>query len=266
MSTASASVQACCCINRCLCHGLGSHVQWACSCRALDRALAAVAYQLPWVASSIACSAPLQTTATRQACTGPYRQQCDHCRMPELIRHLFFWSQKHLRSLWGRSYPRRAQSCCQRALTSARPSGRMATPPWDGPADWEMVRRHSGRSICLPEHIPLLAVFLPDQGDPWHERTGTQLASGPMQICISPNELSRTDTVQSQGGQGAGPLGGVVLAQSDLVLWTNALATAPPWQIPLRRDLLSQRGGTCWHPHPDLWNLHVWSLDGTQSF
>ncbi len=44
------------------------------------------------------------------------------------------------------------------------------------------------------------------------------------------------------------------------------LATAPPWQIPLRRDLLSQRGGTLWHPCPDLWNLHVWSLDGTQRF
>ncbi len=44
------------------------------------------------------------------------------------------------------------------------------------------------------------------------------------------------------------------------------LATAPPWQIPLRRDLLSQRGGTLWHPRPDLWNLHVWSLDGTRRF
>ncbi len=37
-SSPSASVQACCCINRCLCHGLGSHVQWACSIGALDRA------------------------------------------------------------------------------------------------------------------------------------------------------------------------------------------------------------------------------------
>ncbi len=44
------------------------------------------------------------------------------------------------------------------------------------------------------------------------------------------------------------------------------LATAPPWQIPLKRDLLSQRGGTLWHPRPDLWNLHVWSLDGTRRF
>ncbi len=44
------------------------------------------------------------------------------------------------------------------------------------------------------------------------------------------------------------------------------LVTAPPWQIPLRKDLLTQRRGTLWHPRPDLWKLHVWSLDGTQRF
>ncbi len=44
------------------------------------------------------------------------------------------------------------------------------------------------------------------------------------------------------------------------------LATVPPWQIPLRGDLPSQRGGTLWHPRPDLWNLHIWSLDGTRRF
>ncbi len=42
-----------------------------------------------------------------------------------------------------------------------------------------------------------------------------------------------------------------------------SLATVPPWRIPLRKDLLSQGLGTIWHPHPDLWNLHVWLLDGT---
>ncbi len=44
------------------------------------------------------------------------------------------------------------------------------------------------------------------------------------------------------------------------------LVTAPPWQIPLRKDLLPQRRGTLWHPRPDLWELHVWSLDGTRRF
>ncbi len=42
-----------------------------------------------------------------------------------------------------------------------------------------------------------------------------------------------------------------------------SLTTAPPWRIPLRKDLLSQGLGTIWHPRPDLWNLHVWLLDGT---
>ncbi len=42
------------------------------------------------------------------------------------------------------------------------------------------------------------------------------------------------------------------------------LATAPPWPIPLRKDLLSQGLGTIWHLRPDLWNLHVWLLDGTR--
>ncbi len=44
------------------------------------------------------------------------------------------------------------------------------------------------------------------------------------------------------------------------------LVTTPPWQIPLRKDLLTQRRGTLWHPRPDLWKLHVWSLDGTRRF
>ncbi len=43
-----------------------------------------------------------------------------------------------------------------------------------------------------------------------------------------------------------------------------SLATAPPWHIPLRKDILSQGLGTIWHPHPALWNLHVWLLDGTR--
>ncbi len=43
-----------------------------------------------------------------------------------------------------------------------------------------------------------------------------------------------------------------------------SLATVPPWRIPLRKDLLSQGLGTIWHPRPDLWNLHVWLLDGTR--
>ncbi len=44
------------------------------------------------------------------------------------------------------------------------------------------------------------------------------------------------------------------------------LATAPPWPIPLRKDLLNQRWGTLWQPRSDLWKHHMWSLDGTRRF
>ncbi len=210
-SSPSASIQACCCVNRCLCHGLGSHVQRACSCRALDRVPVAVACQLPRVASSMACSAPLQRAATRQACTGPYEQHCDRC-----VHQPPGWStlpspvatrppsppleSEASEVASRRSYPWRAQSCSRRALTSACPSGRMATPPRGSPADLETLRGCSGRPVCLPGHIPLPPVLLPVRGDPRHGRAGTQLASGPTQVCVSPSEPSRTDPVQGQGG------------------------------------------------------------------
>ncbi len=50
-----------------------------------------------------------------------------------------------------RSYPWRAQSCSRRALTSARPSGRMATPPRGSPADLETLRGRSGRPVASPD-------------------------------------------------------------------------------------------------------------------
>ncbi len=237
-SSPSASIQACCCINRCLYHGLGGHVQRACSCGALVRAPAAVAYQLPRVAGSMACSAPLQNAATREACTRPYGQHCDRCvhqppRRSTLPSHVATrppsppLESEAPEVASRRSYPRQAQSCSRRTLTSARPSGRMATPPRCNPADLETLRGCSGRPVCHPGHVPLPAVFLPVRGDPRYRRAGIQLASGPTQICVPPSEPSRTDPVQGQGGRGASPFGGALLAQSDLVPRTDAPRDSP---------------------------------------
>ena len=40
------------------------------------------------------------------------------------------------------------------------------------------------------------------------------------------------------------------------------LASTAPWPVPVRRDLLSQARGSIWHPHPELWSLHVWAING----
>ncbi len=45
----------------------------------------------------------------------------------------------------------------------------------------------------------------------------TQLAAGPSQVCISPSEQDCTDIVQDQGGRGADPARGAILAHPDLV-------------------------------------------------
>ncbi len=36
----------------------------------------------------------------------------------------------------------------------------------------------------------------------------------------------------------------------------------PPWEIPIRRDLLSQLQGKICHPQPELWKLWVWPIQG----
>lgn len=41
-----------------------------------------------------------------------------------------------------------------------------------------------------------------------------------------------------------------------------SLLDGPPWEIPLRRDLLSPGGKAVLHPHPELWKLHLWPLKG----
>ncbi len=148
-------------------------------------------------------------------------------RMSQLSRHLLLWSQKHLRSLRAVHVPGELNRAADEFSRQHAPSGRMATPPQGTPADLETLRGRSGRPVCLPGHVSLPVVFLPVRGDPRYGCAGMQLASGLTQICVSPSEPSRTDPVQGQGGRGASPLGGALLAHSDLVPRTNAPRDSP---------------------------------------
>ncbi len=276
-SSPRASIQARCCFNRCLCHGLGGHVQRARSRGALDRAPAAVAYQLPRVAGSIACSAPLQNAATREAYTGPFGQHCDRCvhqppgrsTLPSRVETRppsppLESEASEVAS--RRSCPRRAQSCSRRALTSARPSGRVATPPRGTPAELETLRGRSGRPVCLPRHVSLPVVFLPVRGDPRYRCAGMQLASGLTQICVSPSEPSRTDPVQGQGGRGASPLGGALLAQPDVVSRTDAPRDSPSLANSSEEGSTFSERGHPLAPAPRLVESPRMVLDGTRRF
>ncbi len=240
----------------------GGHVQRACSCGALDRVPAAVAYQLPRVAGSMACSAPLQNAATREACTGPYGQHCDRCvhqppRQSTLPSHVVTrlpsppLESEASEVASRRSCPRRAQSCSRRALMSARPSRSMATPPRGTPADF--LRRFGDAQVDLfasPDTSHCQLFFSLSEGTLGTDVLACSWPWGLRKYSFPPVSLLAQTLCKVREDE----------EQVFLVApyWSNRtwfpelmlLATAPPWQIPLRRDLLSQRRGTLWHPRP----------------
>ncbi len=97
----------------------------------------------------------------------------------------------------------------------------------DDPADLESIWGSSDRPVCFPRVLPLPAVFFPDRGLPRHGRTGTQLASGFTQGCVSPSEPTRTNTVQAQEGRGADPTGHDLSGLPPAVVETITQARAP---------------------------------------
>ncbi len=124
-SPPSLSIQVCCCINRCLCHCLGCHVQQVCSCRAQVRAPTAVA--LPRVGSSMACSVLLQIAATQQACTGPPLRTSTTKAVyaPIACRNSPAISSFGVRSIWGRFAPFMSQ-----ASSIVQPTSSHVSPPF----------------------------------------------------------------------------------------------------------------------------------------
>ncbi len=221
-----------CCHNRCLQHGLGRYMQWAGCLGALDRAPTALAHQLPGAVGSAFSLAAVPATAVGQARASPHGQHCGglvyqpaggYTITPHVtVRPPSPPLESHAVQVTACcSHPGAAQSCGRRAFTTAHVPQRAATPSRDDPADLESIRRSSGRPVCLPRVLPLPAVLLPDRGPPRHRRTGTQLASGLTQVCVSPSEPTRTDTVQTQGGRGAGPAGCAPLSHPDLVSRTH---------------------------------------------
>ncbi len=236
-SAPGTGLQARCGLHGCLRQGLGGHVQRACSVWGLDGSPTALAYQLPRVAGSTPGLEPSQETLMRRARTCPYGQHCDRCvhqpsRWSTLPSHVATRPPPHpLESEASEvasrhSYSGLAQPDSQRAVTSCAPR-RVETPSPHGPADLATFWTRTSRPVRVPRDVALPVVLLPHRRNTRHGCTGTQLAAGPLQVCISHSEPSRTDTVQVQGGRGADPARGAILAHPDLVSRADAPHDCP---------------------------------------
>ncbi len=132
-------------------------------------------------------------------------------------------------SIWGRFAPFIFRACSSGQPTSCH--------ELRSPENGDSIPRRSswfakfwtrtGRPVRIPRDVALPVVLLPDRRNTRHGRTDTQLAVGPSQICISPSEPSRTDTVQGEGGRGADPARGTILAYQDLVPRADAPRDSP---------------------------------------
>ncbi len=240
--------------NRCLQHRLGRYMQRAGSLGALGL----LAHQLPRAVGSAFSLTAVPTTAVGQARASPHRKHCGglvhqpagryvtphvtaHPPSPPLESHAV---QVTVRC----SHPGEAQSCGRHALTTSLIPRRVATPSRDDPADLESIRGSSSRPVCFPRVLPLPAVLLSDRGPPRHRRLTHSWPRVLRKYAFPPVSLLAQTLCKLREDEEQVLL---VAPHWPTRTWFPeliSLATAPPWRIPLRMELLSQGLGTIWHP------------------
>ncbi len=186
--------------------------------------------------------------------------------MSQLARHLLLWSQKHLRSLRAVHVPGELNHAADELSRQHALPGEWRLHPEVPQLNWRRFGDAQVDLFASPDTSHCQLFFSLSEGTLGTDALACSWPRGLRKYAFPPVSLLAQTLCKVREDE----------EQVLLVApyWPNRtwfpelmlLATAPPWQIPLRRDLLSQRGGTLWHPRPDLWNLHVWSLDGTRRF
>ncbi len=281
-SAPGAGIQACCGIHRCLDHRLGSHVQRARSIRGLDGSPTALAYQLPRVASSTPCPEPSQRkdlqrkdlqrkdvlVRTDNTATAAYINRQGGLRsrrMSQLARHLLLWSQKHLRSLRAIHIPGVFNRAADELSRAALP-GEWRLHPQAVQLIWGRFGAAQVDLFASPETTHCQEFYSLTEATLGTDALAHSWPRGLRKYAFPPVSLLAQTLCKIREDKEQVLLVAPYWPNKTWFPELMLLATAPPWPIPLRKDLLSQRRGTLWHPRPDLWKLHVWSLDGMRRF
>ena len=134
--------------------------------------------------------------------------------------------------------------------------------PAGGGSDMGPLRQGRSGSFCLQSKYPLPPVLFHNR--PQHPPGNALAHTWPNTLLYAfhPVEmiLSVLERVRQQG------LSLILVAPRwPAKSWYAeiiSLLAARPWQLPLRRDFLSQAGGVVTHPRPKLWRLHAYLLRG----
>ncbi len=168
-------------------------------------------------------------------------------RLSQLARHLLLWSQKHLRSLRAIHIP--GELNCAADELSRQPAlpGEWRLHPEVVQLIWRRFGDAQVDLFASPDTFHCQLFYSLSEGTLGTDALAHSWPRGLRKYAFPPVSLLAQILCKVREDE----------EQVLLVApyWPNRtwfpelmlLATAPPWQIPLRRDLLSQRGGTLWH-------------------
>ncbi len=161
------------------------------------------------------------------------------------------------------AHPRSPERRGGHAFEEGDSSRRVEIAPRVGSDDLEPLRESGGGSVRHERECVLAAVLHPVSLPAGRGRADIALASS-QAVCISSDQDIALVLCKIREERAS-----VILIAPN---WPNQpwfpdlteLLGAPPWPIPVRKDMLSQVDGSVWYPNPELWSLHVWPLQGYQ--
>ncbi|KAL0152531.1 hypothetical protein M9458_052254 [Cirrhinus mrigala] len=267
-------LQACCGLHGCLHHGLGCCMQWASSLGLLDGTSTALAHKLPGVAAVLLALRRFLPMLRRKhvlvhtdnTATVAYINRQGGLRsrrMSQLARHLLLWSQTRLKSLHAVHIPGELNRAADQLSRQPTHPGEWRLHPQTVQLIWSQFGEAQIDLFASLESSHCQLYYSLSEAPLGRDALAHSWPPGPKYAFPPVSLLAQTlCKIREDGEQVL-----LVVPYWPTRTWfvdLTLLATAPPWKIPLRKDLLSQGMGTIWHPCPDLWNLHVWLLDGTR--
>ncbi len=169
-------------------------------------------------------------------------------RLSQLARHLLLWSQKHLRSLRAVHIPGELNRAADELSRQPALPGEWRLHPEVVQLIWRRFGDAQVDLFASPDTFHCQLFYSLSEGTLGTDALAHSWPRGLRKYAFPPVSLLAHILCKVREDE----------EQVLLVApyWPNRtwfpelmlLATAPPWQIPLRRDLLSQRGGTLWHP------------------
>nr|XP_055041436.1 uncharacterized protein LOC129429021 [Misgurnus anguillicaudatus] len=261
---------ACCCTHRCIQHGWGAtynglaasgvwtapQLHWQINCRELW----AVYLGLLRFATELRGKDVLVRTDNTATVAYINRQGGLRSRhMSHLARHLLLWSQKHLRSLRAIHIPGSLNTVADALSRAARPR-EWRIHPQTVQLIWKKFGRAQIDLFASPDDTHCRLFYSLTEGSLGVDALTHSWPRGMRKYAFPPVSLIAQTLCKVRQDEESLLLVAPYWTTRNWFPELMLLATAPPWRIPLRKDLLSQGGGTLWHPRPDLWDLHVWSL------